>query len=243
MNLSMEELLEIAQPFCGDFGARKQVHVRFGLLAATDGRALIHIERPGVIPEAASAPEIGEAANILNFKPMKVAGTPEAVVGRETIEDIAKAVIPAWKEARVAVLKEQATFDSDWRAAVRHAGCKISFCPHCGGEVVTDDYGDISSVGDWIDENRPDESSMKGALILKVHGIEAPVTLSFRYIGLALDAAGRLGGADSMSIVGERQAITLRGADWFIAVMPLRNDAQKETHDDIVYTIKEVANA
>jgi len=212
--MSGSELLEIARGFLDGDGdgmtARTRVHMRDGLLCATDGRIHLHVESPAA--KAADAP--GSEDRILDFAPepaVRVAG-PEWVFG-----ELAEAVEAACRRDMAWLEEERASFER------RAEEVDTQRCPHCGGFVVVED-GELSIPEEWREVNEPDERSCSSNATLRFPGrplLERKVPV--RYLRTAIDAARKLG-ADGELLVGETFHVVLRGEDWRIIVAAFRCD-------------------
>lgn len=214
---TIDELVGLAKRFCHDDRSyRSHVHMRPGELAATDGRILFHATDKAIAPEG-----YGETLRedpVLDF----TVGPEKVVAVRAQLEMLAAMLIPAWHSAREDMLKAREAFDRDMRTIVEQEGSIIRRCPCCGEEFV-DDCGDLTSLEAWAEENRPGDSDIKGVVWLGCPGLDAPIPVSLRYLGMALSAARELGGADSISTcVCGTPTVILRGDGWFIVIVALR---------------------
>lgn len=220
MNLTMEELREIARPFLATASGRynlTRLHVRPGLLVATDGRRLLHVEDPAIVPgEDDKEPDEGIiAAKFEGSRP---------IAGPRRLEWLAATIVPIFEEKSREVAERAEAWDAEDEA--RMQDLEITRCPCCGARVVVDD-GIITEFDEWAEENRPDPDYMRGAVRIEANGLDKPVLLSLRNLGMALAAAQKLGGAQALDEC-ENPVVVLRGRGWWIALARLREETAED---------------
>ena len=213
-----EELLALAGRFteAGVGGnERQRVHVRGGHLAATDGRILLHVESPAVRDTE------GAVSSVVGFRPeypaTRVAGA-DWVMG-ELAPAIAEKHAQAEKRARAA-----------HEEAEREARRKAKTCPHCYGEVVVDENGDLVDFDEYLAELQA--AAAEGPSVwLHFGGARLARKVRLHYLATALDAARRLGG-DAELWIGEGIQVILWGAGFFVVIATMRRDG-RDVEDDI----------
>lgn len=206
---TFEELKAIAIEFAepNGRGHRGRVNARPGLLAATDGRVLIHVESPVIeeIPDSASS--------FLDF-------TPEPtmrVAGREWIEtELRPAVDAADKQDLV-------KSDMRRREFMAQAERDRRRCPCCDAEVI-DDGDDLVEYEGYLEENTPDSRCATSSFGLRPRGVNDRRYFSTFYLARMLWAAAVLGGAEALRL-GANQLV-LKGAGWWIVCLGFRHDGE-----------------
>ena len=217
-SMSAPELLELARPFL-DMGSsyRSRVHMRDGLLCATNGRIHLRVESPEA--RAADAPDSRDG--ILDFEPEPAvrASGPEWVLG-----ELAAAVEAARRRDADRLAEKRAEFERRVRKmdTVR--------CPHCCGALVVED-GLLYTLEEYIEDNAPDEASCTAAAWLRFPGLTPTCKIvSSALLHTALEAARRLGG-DAELLVGRTYQLVLRGEDWRIVIAAMRFDTPRGADD------------
>ncbi len=217
MNMTNEELRDLAKLFLNpDSGRdRERLHVRPGVLVATDGHILLHVEDPAI------APAEGDEEPKDSFMTARWDGV-QTIAGPRKIEWLAAALVPVYEEARRIIEKEAEEFDADPEAAARRDCEDITDCPCCGKCLIVSG-GVARTVEEWADENHPDEFNIKGLVVLEGEGHEEPLPIALRYIGKALYAARKLGGAERLDVC-EYPILALRGPGWAVYIARRSDD-------------------
>lgn len=201
-----------------DLGAdRDRLHICKGRLVATDGRIMLNVEDPAIVPEDGEKPPREDFL----AKKWEAKAT---IAGPRQIAKLAATLVPAWQEERRKIEERRANFDAE--AEARNQRLDVQYCPHCG-ETLVIDRGEAMSLDEWAEFNRPDESDMKAAFVLESDGLDGKIAVSLRYFGKALYAAQKLGGAERLDVC-ERPVVALRGQGWYVAFACLRDDYVEE---------------
>jgi len=214
IQLSLSNLENIAGLFTTNTGSdRSRLHARPGLLVATDGRYLIHIEHRFV----EAIPNSNE--NFLNFEPE--AG--KLIAGREWIEStLRKTVQLADADDAIRFRKEQTEF-------LRELENNATTCPCCGSRLVVCYGNELDEYDSYRENNAPDRMSASSATGL--HFSKPPKNMFFgtRRLAIALHAAAELGGADEL--LCSKNQLILKGDGFWIVLMCLRDGGSN------VYTV------
>jgi hypothetical protein len=238
MNMTNEELRDLADLFLNPDAGRDSYtrpHVRPGVLVATDGRCLLHVEDPAI------APAEGDEEPKDSFMKFRQDGV-QTIAGPRKIEWLAATLVPVYEEARRKIEEWAETFDLDPEGAAR-ADCEdVTECPCCGQRLIVSN-GEAQTIEQWAADNRPDEGRMRGLVVLEGAALKEPQPLALRYIGKALYAARKLGGAERLDVC-EFPTLALRGPGWDIYIAR-RTDDHTYPGEEVtrIRLDKEAANA
>lgn len=227
--IPVEKVREAAALFCGEWADRYYAHVVPGKLVATDGRILLSVTREDIEP---NREDHHPNPAYIDFA---LEGEETMLAGREEMQAVTSAVLKAWRTSDEELCRRRRMFDEDPRSVFKkNEDGHLRKCPCCGEEFIDDGYGMYTPFKEWLDENRPDESNMKGVVWLHLAKRSTPVPVSVRYLGKAVTAASLLGGADSLSVLNFKAAfpqVVLRGANWFIDIMSMRGQERDAKFD------------
>lgn len=238
MNMTNEELRNLADLFLNPDSVRDsltRLHVRPGVLVATDGRCLLHVEDPAIAPV-----EGDEEPKDSILKARWDGG--QTIAGPRKIEWLAATLVPVYEEARRKLEDRVEAFDLDPEGAAR-ADCEdVTECPCCGQRLIVSG-GEVQTVEQWADKNRPDERDMRGLVVLEGAALKEPQPLDLRYIGKALYAAQKLGGAERLEVCAH-PVLALRGPGWAVYIAR-RTDDHAANGEDVtrIRLDEEAANA
>lgn len=238
MNMTNEELRDLADLFLNPDPGRHdlaRLHVRPGVLVATDGQILLHVEDPAI------APAEGDEEPKDSLMSARWDGV-QTIAGPRKIEWLAATLVPVYEEARRKLEDRVRAFDLDPEGAARADFEDVTECPFCGQRLIVSG-GELQTVEQWADDNRPDESEMRGLVVLEGAALKEPQPLALRYIGKALYAARKLGGAERLEVC-EFPVLALRGPGWNIYIARRKDD--HANHGEDVTRIRldeEAANA
>ena len=230
--IPVEKVREAAALFCGEWSDRYYAHVVPGKLVATDGRIFLSVTREDIEP---NREDHHPNPAYIDFA---LEGEETMLAGREEMQAIASAVLEAWRDSNEELCRRRREFDADPKRIFNaYEDGNIRTCPCCGEEFIEDSCGNFTPFDEWMKQNRPDESNMKGVVWLHLAKRSTPVPVSVRYLGKAVTAAMLLGGADSLSVLQSGNAfpqVVLRGANWFIDIMSMRGgDCDNEFDIDL----------
>lgn len=227
--IPVEKVREAAALFCGELADRYYAHVVPGKLVATDGRILLSVTREDIEP---NREDHHPNPAYIDFA---LEGEETMLAGREEMQAVTSAVLKAWRTSDEELCRRRRMFDEDPRSVFKkNEDGHLRKCPCCGEEFIDDGYGMYTPFEEWLDENRPNESNMKGVVWLHLAKRSTPVPVSILYLGKAVTAASLLGGADSLSVLNSKAAfpqVVLRGANWFIDIMSMRGQERDAKFD------------
>lgn len=227
--IPVEKVREAAALFCGEWSDRYYAHVVPGKLAATDGRILLSVTREDIEP---NREDHHPNPAYIDFA---LEGEETMLAGREEMQAITSAVLKAWRDSNEELCRRRREFDADPKRFFNaHEDGNIRTCPCCGEDFIEDSCGFFTSFDEWLKQNRPDESNMKGVVWLHLAKRSTPIPVSVGHLGKAVTAASLLGGADSLSVLTAEAAFPLvvfRGANWFICIMSMRGGDRDNEFD------------
>ena len=204
--MQLDALDQIASEFLGKPGDlpsyRRTIHKRDGELAATDGRVLIHVWHPQI--RAVD----GANEKVLDFQRPKTAFVAGADWIRGPLDEL---VAPAMRALRERLPGIQEDF-----AKKAEYGMSRRTCPCCGQTFWEDDDGDFHDPEEYIEENRPDEYSVGGNVMLSFPD-SAFLSVALANLGKALRAAKLLGGATALRYDGHN-ILELDGDGFYIVL-------------------------
>ncbi len=217
-DLSFERLKAIASNFIrrdalGNASNDKlgRIHARKGVLAASDGRILIHVESPVITPVEMSA------ESVLDF----TADGFKVIAGKRLIESV---VVPL---ACFAYVKgaTRATKIRE-RASLELQRARRRICPHCGEDIIESDCGAFVTPDEFLEERLTEAEEVMGHAT--IHFGPHAASVGIKHLHTALEAASALGGAEILEAApvddnrSRIQMLRLRGEGWFIVIVTSR---------------------
>lgn len=211
----------LAAQFRGEDGHYKRVHVGDGMLAASDGRIMLHVDVPGIQRKEGDGEEVGS----LRFGVEKIAseawrGWPRMGGPEWCQKTLLEAVWPLWKKAAEEAQKKS---QESFRQSGRERSDARRTCPHCGEDVFEED-GRLVTDEQW-DEWHGDSvyRPVDAQVYLEIALPGKRMCFNAAYLKMALDSALNLGGLQGAFLDADySEAAVFVGSGWFVFLMPVR---------------------